>query len=74
MDKDILEDIPDEDLPLLSALYRNYQTEAPQVYSLLNTCVAWKKKQLNSHYLTLFGVNGDWLKSGTFVLLLQVSL
>ncbi|KRT79037.1 hypothetical protein AMK59_8424 [Oryctes borbonicus] len=71
MNEDILQEISDGDLPLLSKLYANHQNEAPHVYSLLNTCIVWKKKKPNSNYLTFFGVNGDWLESGTFILLMQ---
>lgn len=74
METDILQEISDECLPLLRDLYENQQTTAPQVYSLLNTGISWKKKKPNSNYLTFFSVNGDWLKTGTFILLMQVPL
>lgn len=74
MTDDILQEIPDEDLPKLSNLYRDHQKEAPHVFSLINTCIAWKKKKPNSNYVTFFGVEGDWLESGRFILLMQVRM
>lgn len=72
MSDDVLQEIPDEDLPKLSDLYRDHQNEAPHVFSLLNTCITWKNKKPNSNYLTFFGTNGDWLLTGSFILLMQV--
>ncbi|KAI4469220.1 hypothetical protein MML48_2g00003608 [Holotrichia oblita] len=71
MSEDVLQEIPNEDLPKLINLYKNHQKEAPHVFSLLHTCIAWKIKKPNSNYLTFFGINGDWLVSGTFILLMQ---
>ncbi|KAI4466452.1 hypothetical protein MML48_3g00020025 [Holotrichia oblita] len=71
MSEDILQEIPDGDLPKLSQMYKDHQKEAPHIFSLLNTCIAWKKKKPNSNYVTFFGVNSDWLESGRFILLMQ---
>ncbi|KAK9694192.1 FR47-like protein [Popillia japonica] len=68
-----MEEEDDEDLPKLSNLYRDHQKEAPHVFSLINTCIAWRKKKPNSNYVTFFGVKGDWLESGRFILLMQYS-
>ncbi|KAI4469221.1 hypothetical protein MML48_2g00003611 [Holotrichia oblita] len=68
---DILQDIPDEDVPLLRNLYKDHQNEAPYVYSLLNTYMVWKNKKPNLNCISLFGVNDDWLKTGTFILLFE---
>lgn len=74
IDEDILQEIPDEDLPLLCELYKDRRKTAPQVYSLLMTCIAWKRKKPDSNYMTVYGLNNDWLKTGTFIMLMQVSI
>ncbi|KRT79035.1 hypothetical protein AMK59_8422, partial [Oryctes borbonicus] len=73
MGEDILQEIPDERLPLLANLYKTHQEQAPHAYSLLETCIKWKKQKPNSNYITVFGVEDDWLKTGTFIVLMQFS-
>ncbi|GJQ65986.1 hypothetical protein Trydic_g4079 [Trypoxylus dichotomus] len=73
MEDDILQEIPIGDLQLLSDLYESHCAEAPHVYSLLKTQIAWKRKYPGLQGLTILGVSGDWLQTGTFVLVHQIS-
>ncbi|KAK9694194.1 protein of unknown function (DUF5645) [Popillia japonica] len=73
MDQDILQEIPFEDLKLLSKLYKNHQEEAPHVYSLLNTQISWKRKKPELEGLTFWGVQNNWLQTGTFIFLNECS-
>lgn len=68
----ILQKIPDEDLQPLVDLYANHQSEAYHIFTLLSTCTAWKKKKPSTDVIQFFGINNDWLKTGTFVILAKV--
>lgn len=74
---DVLQEIPDEDLPALRDLYINHQDKAPHVFNLLNICIDWKKNGTRANKiqnsLTFYGTKNDWLKSGTFFVSLEVS-
>ncbi|KAI4469223.1 hypothetical protein MML48_2g00003613 [Holotrichia oblita] len=69
MDQDILKEIPFEDLQLLSKLYKNHETEAPHVYSLINTQISWRRKKPELQEMTFWGVQNNWLRTGTFIFL-----
>lgn len=71
--QDILREIPDNDLLVLADLYQNFQSEAPHVYNLLKIGIGWKRKRRNPDNITFYGIDNDWLKSGTFILLMEVS-
>lgn len=72
--EDSLQDIPDVDLPLLKKLYEKHQIRAPHVYNLFQICIDWKAKKKSVSNLYFYGVNSDWLETGTFILVFEVSL
>lgn len=74
MDEDILQELTLEDIELLSQKYSSFQREAPHVCSLLKTQILWKRRKPDLRGLTFFGVKNNWLESGTFILLSEVSL
>ncbi|GJQ79128.1 hypothetical protein Trydic_g5381 [Trypoxylus dichotomus] len=73
-EEDTLQEIPDDDLPLLKKLYEHHQLEAPHVYNLLQIYVEWKQKKKHNSDLRFYGLDNDWLKSGTFILLFEYSM
>lgn len=74
MSEDILREISNEDLLLLKNLYESYKEKVPQVYGVINSCLAWKGDVANSACFNIFRLGGDdWLKTGTFVFIWEVS-
>lgn len=72
--EDSLQDIPDTDLPLLKKLYEKYQNTAPHVFNLFQICIDWKLKKKSDGNLYFYGVDNDWLETGTFILVFEVSI
>lgn len=70
--KDILQEIPDEDLEDLRNFYKDI-TNAPYVKSLINTAIKWKRKCPEKKYITFYAPNGNWRIDGTFISHLQVT-
>lgn len=72
MREDILQEIPDSELPGLRDYYQ-VCPHAPYIFSFVNTSMKWKKKYPNDKYITFYAVHGDWQSDGTFIALMQVS-
>ncbi|XP_018560923.1 uncharacterized protein LOC108903289 [Anoplophora glabripennis] len=69
-EQDILQDIPDEDLPKLAELYDKHKNCAPYVYSTIMTGIDWRRKK-KEKYLIFMSPNGCWREDGTFFVLLK---
>lgn len=68
-EQDILQDIPDEDLPKLAEIYEKHKDWAPYVYSTILTGIDWRKKR-KEKYMIFMSPNGCWKEDGTFFVLL----
>lgn len=67
---DILQIIPDEDLPKLMEIYKDRQPEASYIYNYLGSVIRWKQLRPDKNYITIMAPHGQW-GDGTFVAIHQ---
>lgn len=73
MSNDILQPIPDEDIPKLQELYRKQLPRNTHIYNYFASVLKWKKLRPDKNYVTLLAPHGKW-KNGTIVGIHKVSI
>lgn len=71
-DKDILEVIPNDDIPKLRKLYENDIPRTLYIYNYLSSTMLWKKRYPTEKYVTIMSPYGKW-QNGTFIAVHRVS-
>ncbi|KAF2894191.1 hypothetical protein ILUMI_11981 [Ignelater luminosus] len=66
MSNDILQPIPDEDIPKLQEIYKKQLPRNTHIYNYLQSVIKWKKLRPDKNYITLLAPHGNW-KNGTIV-------